>query len=474
MPRFSEYFDLGLSQKQLDFVDVSNEYDTPLYVDPYAIEIRNDIWAAKASDSIRIFFLEVLEALRIGDQGRAINLMSKLGEPSETFLGISQGRPKGRGVGSKQSSQLIQAIQSSEAFQSGFLSDLSEMALFVEGVGRDKISDLTTNVIRGLLAEYTLQQCDLYDLQVEDYNGPPVWEVDHKNWQNKTLQLPRIEGEPVLLVPKYIVRRKLCLDSQEFYNKQITDFFVSENLNAGSSLVQTIKGVNKVYKKDVRRENPKTKKLLSEMVCMHPELLTEYKKIADESSSLVQFNDDEPSVQAICRQLAAEFPRISPGREAADDYHRLVQGALMVLFYPSLIQPHKEWEIHGGRKRVDIVFTNAADTGFFAHRREQADVNAVAVTVECKNYSKDIANAELDQLLGRFDHNRGKFGFIACRSVKDSQRLAERLNAAAVRKQGYVIVLTDSDLIEMLEAKAALGEDQIEGMLHRKFSELLR
>ena len=33
--------------------------------------------------------------------------------------------------------------------------------------------------------------------------------------------------EAVLLVPKYIVRRKLSLDSQEFYTKQITDFVAS-------------------------------------------------------------------------------------------------------------------------------------------------------------------------------------------------------------------------------------------------------
>lgn len=67
MPRFSKFFRLGMSQHQLDFVDVNNEHDTPVYVDPYAIEVRNDIWAARASEQIRVFFLEVLAALRDGD-----------------------------------------------------------------------------------------------------------------------------------------------------------------------------------------------------------------------------------------------------------------------------------------------------------------------------------------------------------------------------------------------------------------------
>lgn len=96
MPRFSAFFDLKLTQHQLDFVDVNNDADTAVYVDPYAIEIRNDIWAAEASEHIRVFFTEVLKALRDDDEHRAVGQMSHLHEPKETFLGVSRGRPRGR------------------------------------------------------------------------------------------------------------------------------------------------------------------------------------------------------------------------------------------------------------------------------------------------------------------------------------------------------------------------------------------
>jgi hypothetical protein len=220
MPRFSEYFKLGLTQHQIDFVDVSNTQDTPVYVDPYAIEVRNDVWAAQASQNIRVFFKEVLDAIRDGDTERARNLMSHLSEPQETYLGVSSGRPQGRGVGRKQSMQLILAIADSKAFRSGLLSDLSEMALYVEGIDRDKISDLTTNIIRNLLVDYTQQQCDLYGIETLPYNGPAFWDISRKNWVAQGVQLPFINGDPVILVPKYIVRRRLSLDSQEFYNMQ--------------------------------------------------------------------------------------------------------------------------------------------------------------------------------------------------------------------------------------------------------------
>jgi hypothetical protein len=473
MPRFSEFFSLGLSQAQLDFVDVSNDYDTPVYVDPYAIEIRDDIWSAQASEHIRSFFKEVLGALRDQNTARAVALMSNLREPRETYLGVSRGVPRGRGVGSGQAQQLIAAIRQSRAYATGLLSDLSEMALYVDGIDKDKISDLTTDIIRALLARYTQEQCDIYDVPRSRYVGPPMWDVSRSNWVSRELMLPYIGNDPILLVPKYIVRRRLSLDSQEFYNKQITDFLVEENKRANNSLVQTIRGERKVYKGDVRKANPMSKSFVADTVLAHPELLKLYKQIAKAHGAMAVFFDQEQTVTSICANLATFFSKVPAGKSHATSYHRLVLGCLTALFYPSLIQPHKEWPIHDGRKRVDIVFTNAADVGFFSHRRSDQKVNANAVIVECKNYSEDLGNNEIDQLIGRFDENRGKFGIITCRSVDDPKALLSRCRDASSRSQGYIIVLTDEDIVRLLLAKSRLEDEQIEAFLHRKYQELL-
>jgi hypothetical protein len=473
MPKFSEYFSIGLSQAELDFVDVSNDYDIPVYVDPYAIEIRDDTWSSFASEHIRSFFKEVLDSLRDHNTQRAVALMSNLREPRETFMGVSRGSPRGRGVGRGQAGQLIAAIRQSRAFASGLLSDLSEMALYVEGIDKDKISDLTTNIIRGLLCEYTRQQCELYEIKTRRYIGPPMWDIDRLNWVSREQMLPHIENDAVLLVPKYIVRRRLSLDSQEFYNKQITDFLIEENLRANSSLVQTIAGKRAVLKGDVRKSQPKSKSYIADAVLAHPELLELYKNIAKAHAGLTVFDDDQPTVTVICGRLAGVFQRLNAGAKEASAYQRLVLGSLTALFYPSLIQPHKEWEIHEGRKRIDIVFTNAADSGFFSHRRNDQKVNANAVIVECKNYSEDLKNQEIDQLLGRFDENRGKFGIIACRAIEDQKAFMSRLRDASSRSQGYIIGLTDEDLMNMLVWKSLLQEERVEAFLHRKYRELL-
>lgn len=161
MPRFSKVFGLTNTQAELDFVDIDLATDTPLYIDPYAIQIRADEFSEVCTDHIHSYFNALLDALRARNDVRATNLLSNLREPNETFLGQSVGRPRGRAVGAHKAAQLAQAFRESQAFETGLLSDLSEAALFIYGVGSDTISDLTTNILRNLLAKYTKEQCEI-------------------------------------------------------------------------------------------------------------------------------------------------------------------------------------------------------------------------------------------------------------------------------------------------------------------------
>lgn len=65
-----------------------------------------------------------------------------------------------------QAGQLFAALRSSTAVQTGFLRSLEECELMIDGIARDKLSDLTTNVIRGHLATYTRDQCVLFDIPI--------------------------------------------------------------------------------------------------------------------------------------------------------------------------------------------------------------------------------------------------------------------------------------------------------------------
>jgi len=110
MTRLSTFFALSNAEASLDFVDIDLSKDTPLYLDPYAIQIRHDAWSERCGDHIRSFFNELLDVLRAGDTTRATHLLSHLHEPNETHLGVSSGRPSGRGVGDHKASLLAEAL----------------------------------------------------------------------------------------------------------------------------------------------------------------------------------------------------------------------------------------------------------------------------------------------------------------------------------------------------------------------------
>ena len=120
-PTFAQKFSLGLEQPQLDFVDITPDADTPLFIDPFALSVRKDLWSERCHRYIAHFFQTALDCIHAGDQLRATHLLNGLTEPNETCLGLSRGRPRGRGVSGKQALDLYDSLSRSQAAQSGIL-----------------------------------------------------------------------------------------------------------------------------------------------------------------------------------------------------------------------------------------------------------------------------------------------------------------------------------------------------------------
>ena len=106
-----------------------------------------------------------------------------------------------------QAEQLFEALRDSAAVRTGFISSLEESELMIDGISHDKISDLTTNILRAHLADYTFAQCNLHSIPIREVAMPPCFNTDSMEWESRYLHLPVYRGLPVLLVPKSIIRR---------------------------------------------------------------------------------------------------------------------------------------------------------------------------------------------------------------------------------------------------------------------------
>lgn len=132
------------------------------------------------------------------------------------------------------------------------------------------------------------------------------------------------------------------------------------------------------------------------------------------------------------------------GDKAATAYQKRVAGILDQVFGHSLGSSELEVKINEGRKRLDITWVNQASYGVF----HWLSMNHTApyVVGECKNYTNDLTNTEVDQLIGRFSPLRGRVGLLLYRSVKNRDLLIKRCIDAFAHGQGVILAFNDDDV----------------------------
>jgi hypothetical protein len=462
--RISEHFGLNRSQGALDFIDVELEGDTRAFVEPRAIRRIESEWAEGCVGLLQNFFKHVLKAVRNDDRDRGLNLLEGLREPNETHLGLSSDRPRGSGLGPGLIDRLWERLRQSEAAKTGLLKDLEDTALVIPEIDVDRISDMTTNIIRQPLIDYTQEMAEHYGIPTEQVGTGHTWNPDAGTWNSEEYgHLPVTPVGPLILVPKVIVRTRLDFNSGEYFRGYILEALQNRELSAGTNLVHTLKsGDKRVYKKDVRKKyfgkKPNIKPANEETTLEEPGLLAQYRKDKSKQGHRdppLSYEDLENLTGAPAPDwdaLLTEVVEVPTGSAGATGYHRAAERFLTAMFYPSLTAPRIESELHQGRKRVDIRYTNNGIAGFFAWAQSNYGPQPY-VFVECKNYKGDLKNDALDQISGRFSKTRGTFGLLLCRSFKDKASFLQKCRDTASDDRGFVIVVDDGDLHDLVEAR---------------------
>lgn len=455
--RVSEVYKLGLHQPALDFVNIDVEGDAPLFIDPRSLRLLPTRWGHECVSLIQDFFGHVLDLVKNGGRDRALTLLEQLREPNETHLGLSSGKSRGRALGPESAVLIYDALAKSEAVKTGLIQDLEETALMVEGIAFDIISDIATNIIRGPLIEYTQQQAVLLGMPLEAQDSGPMWDPVGR-WFNEHQDLPRAANRKLLLVPKSVVRGRLHYNADDYFNNYVLNFLAEDEIAKGTELVRLLKdGRARVDKKDLRNRYGEGKRTATRVTLQNPQILDEYRRsrggnppMPYSQEELIGRTGEEPAA-IDWHALMKAVRDVGPGGAGATAFHKAAQTLLTAVLYPWLTMPIREQEIHDGRKRIDISYTNQATDAYFAWFARHFPAPTVAV--ECKNYSSDPANPELDQLAGRFSPSRGRLGLLVCRSFDDKQLFLQRCRDTQKDGRGFIIPLDDDDLTYLVERR---------------------
>jgi hypothetical protein len=329
----------------------------------------------------------------------------------------------------------------------------------------DRISDVTTNIIRQPLIDYTHEMAELYAIPLEQVGVGRTWNPENGDWNlDEYGELPTTPVGPLLLVPKVIVRTRLDFNSGQYFNGYILEALRERELAAGTALVHTLKsGEKKVYKKAVRKKyfsKTPEKAANEEATLEEPKLLEQYRADKQKGS----YRDPPLTYDDLAKLTGSPVPDWDAllanatgkptGAADAVSYHRAAEALLTALFYPSLTEPKIEAEQNEGRKRVDIRYMNTGIGGFFGWAQQNYGPQPFCY-VECKNYKADLGNDALDQIAGRFGKHRGNFGLLVCRKFKNKARFIQGCRDTAMSDRGFVIVLDDADLTALTQARKA-------------------
>ena len=108
----------------------------------------------------------------------------------------------------------------------GVLKHLEQLPLFVEGIGADICSDLTTRIVLASLADFTTYMMETHP-ELRDgasQSTTTVWDPISLRWVDRELVLPAPEGRPLLLVPAGWARRNPLMTARRFHGVSVLGY----------------------------------------------------------------------------------------------------------------------------------------------------------------------------------------------------------------------------------------------------------
>lgn len=309
-------------------------------------------------------------------------------------------------------------------------------------------------------------------------NGRLLWYTQHGTYSYEDAVAPLNDG---IITGK---GRKYHMFYRDFSRKEIHDLLKSTGFSYNKNFTFPASGSNQAYVFNTDGdvlvdETLGLTKLLKSSLKKEFETI-ERKAIweGEDKSKKVSYQAEVPKTLTklnkidILETYLKQLSKIPPGKTNAHKYHELIFNILKSTFDYCLKNPQMEEVMASETQRVDITFSNHRETGFFKQLAEGYNIPCPNIFIECKNFTKDIANVELAQIKLRLNKTRGNFGIVICRHIKNKSKLKSRVDDL-IKDEKYVIVLDDNDIIKIGKLKLREQEDEIDDYLEEKFKKLI-
>ena len=280
---FSDFF--GVSESDVEAYgafDISLLNDLPLFVDPFLLFNSDDAAYQDLHEEI-VDYMRFLKDVSLVGAIRPELLRSwfTFPEVSQNWLGFSEKGNRGHGLGLDFARALYENLRTvfgdfgTETVTRG--SHIEKLCLIKDGVGRDNLSDFTTNLIKGHLATYTeaFAREHIAPALRREFALPKVtFNYTTRTWASRRFDLPAFASDYVLLTP----RDMLTKDDAWINRPELLDRFVGIAASLPDAVLraQVDQYLLRVLPTDPKAKRDDVRKAVGLAVAQFPEVLDYY------------------------------------------------------------------------------------------------------------------------------------------------------------------------------------------------------
>lgn len=296
---FSDHF--KVKEKDLEkygAFNISLVADLPLFIDPFLLfNSKKKKYKQLHEDIIKyLVFLKDKSTSQMLDDG-ALKAWYAFKEVEQNWLGFSVTGNKGSALGMDFARALngnlhkIFSEFGQEKVTKG--SHLEKLCLIKDGVGKDNISDFSTNLVKEFLLDYTqtFAQKHIDESLREKFRIPRTrFNYDTQTWEEATFDLPKFKNDFVILTPK-----ELLTKDETWINKKdlLEDFDRIPNAITDDELQFKINNyfLSRIPRDPKKKKEPtKQEKVAAAFATIQefPELIDYYIKSKEESGDLAE------------------------------------------------------------------------------------------------------------------------------------------------------------------------------------------
>lgn len=445
-PRLVDYFNIPVSQEEVDFAIPFLDEDIPLYIDPFLLwkspsQQDNALHTAIINSFNHIGLLHLK-----GKTEQAVKILIETSECSEAGLGTGKSK-RGLKIGEKTALEILNLFKEIPDLRLGGFTHFEEIQLYVNNISKDRISDMACNFLKSFIIDFTQNECSKHGIPMSEFENIKVYSYKTNDFIIEKVMLPfnPEDNNPILLIPKRWLRYTPWINYD--------DYFKSGFIKVGEEEL-----LEKVNVLDYNRKNYDVIKAF----------ISSKERIQSDCKNDPLFRQI-PVLSAKKTFSAIEKLPTGKTNNADQKFEDSVAKLMASLMYPHLDFAQEQSRIDSGSQIRDLIFYNNCSYQFLKEIYEEYDCKQIVF--EMKNV-KEVSRDHINQLNRYLTDQFGRFGILVTRNRLKKSIFQNTIDLWSGQRK-CIICLTDDDLNLMVDVYESKQRDPIE-VIKKAYIEFIR